>query len=70
MLKNKLEACHSDRRAKDVTHGVLYMLIHADRKDRSHAKQNKPICVFRAWDDSAESKKKEAVACDGPGIPG
>lgn len=61
MLKNKLGGCHSDRRAKDITDGELHMQIYRGINERPRVEKNKPIRVFRTWDDDAEVKTEKKL---------
>lgn len=60
-LKNKLEACHLDRGAKDVTDGELYTQTCGILSERPSVEKNKPICVFRMWDDGTEAKTENKL---------
>lgn len=54
-LRDKLGACHSDRRAKDITDGELNMQICGAINERPSAEKSKPICIFSMWDDGTEA---------------
>ena len=60
-LKNKLGACHSDRRAKDTTDGELYMQIHGGINDGPRVENNKPICHFKTLEDGTEAKTEKKL---------
>ena len=60
-LRNKLGACHSDRRAKGITDGELNMQICGAINERPSVEKSKPICIFRTWDDGTEARTEKKL---------